>query len=215
MRQKGMGFQKQDNCFVWVEDWAGAQRLLDEQLKTDWPKLLDGIARGLNPRHEEMFAQLPMDYYWSVYQSEWASDVVFHKADDLRRLFPIWLRHAILTFQSADILKFLGKKVTSEGEVPANVRAEVTSSLKRRQSGARIRHWYGENSLKAYDKAYSMVGSTLRSEMTMQNPEPFNSRYTAIRKGNPRAPSDGTGCAKGSPICTAGQRSVRRPMNDI
>lgn len=171
MRQESMAFQKQDNCFVSVEDWAGAQKLLDEQLKTDWPKLLDGVARGLNPRHEEMFARLPVDYYWSVYQSEWASDVVFHKADDLRRLFPVWLRHAILTFQSADILKFLGKKVTSEGEVPGNVRAEVTSSMKRRQSGARIKHWYGENSLKAYDKAYSVVGSTLRAEMTMHNPE--------------------------------------------
>jgi hypothetical protein len=149
MRQQGMGFQKQDNCFVRVEDWAGAQRLLDEQLQTNWPKLLDGIARGLNPSHEEMFARLPMDYYWSVYRSEWASDVVFHKAEDLRRMFPNWLRHAILTFQSADILKFLGKKVTLEGEVPAHVRAEVASSLKRRQSGARIKHWYGENSLKA------------------------------------------------------------------
>src|SRR5271165_3921395 len=49
MQQQGIRFQKQDNCFVWIEDWAGAQRLLDEQLKTDWPKLLDGIARGLNP----------------------------------------------------------------------------------------------------------------------------------------------------------------------
>jgi hypothetical protein len=97
---------------------------LDEQLKTNWPNLLDGIARGLNPGHEEMFARLPIQYYWSVYQSELASDVVFHKADDLKPLFPIWLRHAILTFQSADILKFLGKKVTTEGEVPANVRAE-------------------------------------------------------------------------------------------
>jgi hypothetical protein len=28
------------------------------------------------------------DYYWSVYQSEWASDVVFHKAGDLRRRVP-------------------------------------------------------------------------------------------------------------------------------
>jgi len=217
MQQQGIGFQKQDNCFVWIEDWAAAQRLLDEQLKTDWPKLLDGIARGLNPRHEEMFARLPVDYYWSVYQSEWASDVVFHKAEDLRRLFPLWLRHAILTFQSADILKFLGKKVTSKGEVPANVRAEVTSSMKRRQSGARIKHWYGENSLKAYDKAYSMVGSTLRAEMTMQNPEEFKvyrhpegeqekpKRWYRLRKGVADLP-------RRAEIC---QRSNERYLNAL
>ena len=66
MSQAGIDYQKQDNCFVWLEDWAGAQRLLDDQLKTDWPKMLDGMARGLNPRHEERFARLPVDYSWSV-----------------------------------------------------------------------------------------------------------------------------------------------------
>ena len=171
--QRRIGFRKQDNCLVWVQDWRRAQRLLEQQLQTDWVKLLDGIARTLNPRHEEMFARLPLQYYWSTYQSEWATDVVFDKAEDLRRLFPIWLRHAITTFQSADVLRFLGKKLTPHGEVPDRVRAEVTTSLKRRQPGTRIKHWYGMNSLKAYDKAYSSVGATLRTEMTMQNPEDF------------------------------------------
>jgi len=120
MKKEGIGYQKQDNCFVWVEDWERAQQLLNEQLRTDWAGLLNRIAHGLNPRHEEMFAQLPVDYYWSIYQSEWASDVTFHNSSDLRRLFPIWLRHAMITFQSADILKFLGKRVTAEGEVPGS-----------------------------------------------------------------------------------------------
>ena len=85
----------------------------------------------------------------------------------------MWLRHAITTFQSGDILRFLGKKLTPAGEVPAQVEAEVTSSLKRRQPGVRIKHWYGQNSIKAYDKAYATVGSTLRAEVTLQNPEDF------------------------------------------
>jgi hypothetical protein len=173
MKQRGMRYQKQDNCFTWVENWEKAQQLLRQQLQTDWVELLDGIARGLNPLHEEIFAKLPLQYYWSTYQSEWATDVAFHKGEDLRRLFPIWLLHAITTFQSSDILRFLGKKLTREGEVPPQVQAEVTTSLKRRQPGTRIKHWYGENSLKAYDKAYSVVGSALRAEMTMQNPEDF------------------------------------------
>jgi hypothetical protein len=77
----------------------------------------------------------------------------------------------------------------------------------------RIKHWYGENSLQAYDKAYSMVGSTLRAEMTMQNPEEF--KVYRHPEGHQRVLSDGTDYAKGSPICTAGRRFVRRPMNDI
>ena len=173
MQQQGLRYQQADNCFVWLEDWKQAQERMDEQLQSDWVALLDRIARGLNPRHEEMFAQLPLHYYWSVYQSEWATDVTFRRDADLRRLFPMWLRHAITTFQSADILRFLGKKLTRDGEVPAQVEAEVTSSLKRRQAGARIKHWYGQNTIKAYDKAYAAVGSTLRAEVTIQNPEDF------------------------------------------
>jgi hypothetical protein len=186
MQAAGLGYAKRDNTFVWVEDWKRAQQLLDEQLKTDWAKLLDEVARGLNPHHEEMFARLPVEYYWSTYQSEWATDVVFRQAADLRRLFPIWLHHAITTFQSADVLKFLGKKLTSQDEVPDTVQQEVTTSLKRRQPGARIKHWYGENSLKAYDKAYSMLGSTLRAEMTMQNPEDF--KVYRHPEGQPESP---------------------------
>ncbi len=173
MTQAAIAYEKQDNCFVWVSDWRRAQQLLDEQLRSDWPELLRQIARRLNPLHQELFARLPLEYYWSSYQTEWATDVTFHRATDLRRLFPLWLRHALLTFQSSDVLKFLGKRTTAHGEVPATTRAEITTSYKRRQPGARIKHWYENNSLKAYDKAYAALGSTLRAEMTMQDPELF------------------------------------------
>jgi hypothetical protein len=114
-----------------------------------------------------------MDYYWSAYQTEWATDVTFHRGADLRRLVPLWLRHAILTFQAPDVLRFFGKRLTSAGEVPANVQAEVMTSLKRRACGTRIKSWYGINSVKAYDKAYAEAGSTFRAEVTLQDPEPF------------------------------------------
>lgn len=173
MAKAGIGYEKRDNCFVWVEDWLQAQRLLDEQLRADWPELLNRIAGRLSPHHDELFAKLPVNYYWSAYQTEWATDVTMHRQADLRRLFPLWLRHAILTFQSPDVLRFFGKRLTNAGEVPAKVEAEVTTSLKRRQAGTRIKHWYGSNSLKIYDKVYAEVGSTFRAEVTMQNPEPF------------------------------------------
>lgn len=173
MQKEGIQYQKQDNCFVRVGDWVRAKQLLDEQLRTDWTELLKTIERRLNPRHDDLFARMPLEYYWSAYQTEWATDVTFHREADLRRLFPLWLRHAVLTFQSADVLKFLGKRLTAEGEVPGSIQAEITTSLKRRQPGTRIKHWYAGNSLKAYDKAYAAVGSTFRTEMTMQNPESF------------------------------------------
>jgi hypothetical protein len=88
MGRAGMKYVRQDNCFQWVEDWGRAQRLLDRQLRTNWPKWLGRIARELNPVHAQIFGDFPMNYYWTTYQSEWAIHVVFGQAQVLRRLYP-------------------------------------------------------------------------------------------------------------------------------
>jgi hypothetical protein len=62
----GLGYLRDDNCFPWIEDWPTAQQLMDQQLKVEWPALLDDIARTLNPIHAEIFAARPTQYYWST-----------------------------------------------------------------------------------------------------------------------------------------------------
>jgi hypothetical protein len=173
MDRAGLGYRKQDNCFPWVADWAQTQQLMDSQLQAKWPNLLDGIAGALNPIHNQIFERFPMRYYWSTYQTEWATDIVFRKPQDLRRLYPRFLHHAMTSFGSPDVLRFLGKKLTAESQVHGHVTAEVASDLKRRQEGVRIKHRYNDNSVKLYDKAYTSLGSVLRAELTMQNPEDF------------------------------------------
>jgi hypothetical protein len=173
MDQAGIGYRQQDNCFPWVADWEQAQRLMDTQLQANWPEVLNGIAHDLNPIHDEIFRRFPLQYYWSTYQSEWASDIVFRQAEDLRRLYPLFVHHAMTTFSSPDVLRFLGKKLTASGKISGHVTAEVTSDLKHRQEGVRIKHRYNQNSVKLYDKAYTAVGSVLRAELTMGDPEDF------------------------------------------
>ena len=65
MDAAGLEYARQDNCFPWIADWAKAQRLMDRQLKANWPKLLDGVAKQLNPVHGEIFQKHPVSYYWS------------------------------------------------------------------------------------------------------------------------------------------------------
>jgi hypothetical protein len=98
MQAAGLDYLQHDNCFPWIANWTRAQRLMDHQLKTQWPKLLNGIARQLNPIHAQIFHKHPLSYYWSIYQHEWALDVVFHHATDLRRFYPRWVNHAMTTF---------------------------------------------------------------------------------------------------------------------
>jgi hypothetical protein len=68
---------------------------MDRQVRSDWPVLLNDIARSLNPLHETTFAAFPMDNYWSTYQSEWVTDVMFGKAATLAHLYPRLLQHGL------------------------------------------------------------------------------------------------------------------------
>jgi len=173
MDREGLDYQRYDNCFVWVKDYRRAQQMLNQQLHANWPKLLRQIARQLNPIHKEVFHGLPVDYYWSTFQSEWATDIVFRQALDLQRLYPFWIRHGITTFASPDVLRFLGKKIPAHGQVSGKLQAEVTSDLKRRVEGVRIKHRMGQNSVKLYDKAHTQIGSLLRVETTINCADGF------------------------------------------
>src|SRR5579864_2608262 len=83
------------------------------------------------------------------------------------------MHHGMINLSSSDVLRFLGKELTASGQINGHVTAEVTSDLKRRQEGVRIKHQYNDNSVKLYDKAYTTMGSVLRAELTMENPEDF------------------------------------------
>ncbi len=155
--QKGSGFKRLDNCFTWLEDPALAQRLMDKQLTTRWPQALTEIARRLNPLHKEIFAPSPMDYYWSVYQSEWATDVMFNDPKTLAAIYPTLVRHAMCHFKSPDVMRFLGRKAHG------NFTGELVTSFKDRLEGVRVKHWVRGNSVKMYDKAPGI----LRAETTI------------------------------------------------
>ena len=173
MDQAGIQYAAADNCFPWIEDWTKAQAVMDQQLSTDWPKALEPIAQQLNPVHGEMFRKYPVSYYWSTYQSEWATDIVFQKAKELRRLFPRLVHHGITTFSSTDVMRFLGKPTLLSGEVPRRFSGDVVSDIKHREEGVRLKHTINGNSVKLYDKAFTKPGSVLRAETTIQNGSDF------------------------------------------
>jgi hypothetical protein len=169
----GIGYQRRDNCFTWVEDFARAQKLADRQPRVHWEAELARLLRRVLPPRRLWF---PDDhYYWTADQTEWATDLAFRDADALAELYPQLIRRGIETFRSEDVLRFLGKRVTAEGHVPANFAAEVTSDLKHRPEGVRIKHRAGKNSVKLYDKQ----GSVLRVETTLNEVKGLKSYRTA------------------------------------
>lgn len=89
MDQEGFQYQQQGNCFSFIEDYQRAQQLMEAQLKTNSAELLNSFGKQLNPLHEKIFQHDPTENYWTCYQSEWATDIVFRKADFLKRLMRV------------------------------------------------------------------------------------------------------------------------------
>jgi hypothetical protein len=112
-----------------------------------------------------MFRGLGYSYYWSGFQTEWATDIAFSSPDTLSKTYSQLVRGAIATFGSRDVLRFLGKRPDRR------YLGEVLSDFKDRPEGVRVKHQAFGNSVKAYDKG----GSLLRIETTINNPRAFRS----------------------------------------
>jgi len=162
-RRSRLDSKRVDNCFTRLGNPELAQRLMNEQLTTDWPTALDAIARSLNPLHATIFKPSPMEYYWSAYQTEWATDILFKDPRTLAEIYPPLVRHAMEHFKSPDVMRFLARKAHG------NFTGEIITSFKDRPEGVRVKHWVRGNSIKMYDKA----GSVLRVETTIGQTNDF------------------------------------------
>ncbi len=177
-----------ENCFVQLDDVALAQRLLDEQVQFDWRPELDKIAGWIAPTLDQLLSPVPTSYYWTIMESEWASDFMFNSTADLSRLYPGLLQHAMTSFGSREVMRFLGQKLPLQGNCFANQKCQIVSDLEKRVEGIRIKHRMGSNSIKMYNKQ----GSVLRVETTLNKIDELKSprrredggvKWMPMRKG--------------------------------
>ena len=161
MEAKGLGYRKSDNKFTWIEDFAVAQALADEQLRTDWVALCEGLRRTYHPLHEQIGRPLNgLSYYWTTPQTEFASDVIFRDQASLDRLFPRLILHGILNLGCEQVMRFLGK------QLKGRFGGEVVTDLRRGSEGVRLKHWVNDNSIKLYNHL-----NVLRPETTIHDAE--------------------------------------------
>jgi hypothetical protein len=163
----GVAFRRSDNCLVRVADVSAAQKLLDAQPWADWQGILNGLVRRACPA---LFAlpgrEGPLSYYWSADETEWATDILFDSPRELAQRYPSLIRHAMTTFSSREVMRFLGRtRLPARGGVDVRFNGQVTSDLRERPEGLRIKHRLNGNSVKMYDKQ----GSVLRVETTIND----------------------------------------------
>jgi hypothetical protein len=169
----GIRYRRAENCFRWIEDLPAAQKLMNRQLQIAWPRQLNRIADMINPAHKRIFEKYPLQHYWSVFQSEWATDVMFNNTRFLSAMYQRLLLHGITTFSSPDVMRFLHRKLRSDCQ------QDVVSDLKARTDGVRIKHRAGKNSVKLYGKQPDV----LRTETTIN--EPADMRVYRPKEGDP------------------------------
>jgi hypothetical protein len=187
MDRHHLDYAQKENCFTWISHLKAAQRLLDKQLDLDWPEQLDRILRQNHPLAAEICQPLGLRYYWTTQESEYATDVMFKSPKPLSRIYPALVRHAITSFSSADVLRFLGHRVAAHGKVHGNFKGEVLSDFKERPEGIRVKHTLNANSIKMYDKQ----GSVLRLETTINQTRDFRVFREAQSGPHGRSKSDG------------------------
>ena len=193
MKRAKIGYVKMDNCFTEIGDFRRAQKLLDAQVHEDWPLLLERLAARSNPLHRKLLPELN-PYYWSLEVSEWVTDLLFRRPKDLAEVYPQLVRHGMETMHSADVMRFLGNKVTASGCVHGNFRGEVVTDLQRREEGTRVKYKVKTNSAKMYDKH-----GNLRLETTINQVSEFKTYRTA------------TGDEQGKPS----YRKIRKGVVDV
>lgn len=173
MSKAGIAFEQRDNCFVWIENLPRAQQMMRDLEERKWERWLKTLAARVNPLLDPDRGLDLHPYYWSICESEYATDVMFRDAPALAKVYPALLNHAIQRFAGTDVLRFLGRRTSSR------FNGEVSSSYGVRAEGVRVKHRVEENSIKMYDKQ----GSVLRIETTINNVKRFRVRRMCVRQG--------------------------------
>ena len=173
MLKRRLRFNLHDNAFTTLDDPKAAQKLADSFVHQNWRKILDRLARQVNPLMSQPWFR-GLSYYWVIDQAEFSTDLIFTSREALAGLYPRLLDHAAVNFSAKDILTFLGRRFHPrfDGEV-------LTHCQKGRWPGARIKHRMKNNWLKMYDKFALVLGI----ETVINNPREFRVRRLRIRDG--------------------------------
>lgn len=214
MDQAKIGYVRVDNCFIRLNDPQKAQALADEQLRVRWPELLDPLLMQAHPLATQILQPFPnLRYYWTARQTEYATDVLFRDPAVLATHYSSFVHHAICTFRSPDVMRFLGHAVGLQAKrVRSNFLQDIQSDLLQRHEGVRIKHRVGANSLKGYDKYHNLfrVESTLMHTEIFHAYRPKSSQSSAPQKSPSAAPHP-----EAAPAASQNWRPLRRNVVDM
>lgn len=162
-----VSFVSRRNKFFYIDDYDRAQQILDRQLDSRWEDMFSGFLGEIFPARATIIGSYP-SYYWTLWQSEWATDIIFNSPKDIAPLMDSLLRHAFMTGTSGRVLRYMDRPLKQDGSPRLDNHDEVLSNLLEYGDGVRVRHQVNGNSVKCYNEL-----NNLRIETTVNNPAMF------------------------------------------
>ncbi len=123
---------------------------------------------ALAARYCPVVAHFGVAYHWSLMQVEYATDLIFHRQEDLRPLYEALVRTAIHAVKPDHVATFLGRKLTG------HYQDELGNNFHTRVEGTRLKHHMGPVAIKLYDKQ----ALVLRIETTVNDVSFFRHHRT-------------------------------------
>lgn len=169
MDSKGLSYEQVENAFVRIEDSHKAQSIADRLPTLPWENILHAFARRVNPLLKTILAD--REYYWVIDQAEYATDVMFRNHKILDELYLNWQKHATISTQAEDIMRFMGRKLHG------SFNSVIQTDAKYRPTVTRVKHTMRGNWIKMYNKH----GIVLRVETVINRPREF--RISQLGRG--------------------------------
>ncbi len=167
LERQNIDFFAQGNKFLHISDYDEAQALLNGQLDVRFTKILNNFVPIVFPMMKEVLGP-HLSYYWTMWQSEWATDLLFPSPNALNSIMDSLLRHAHMTGTSIHVLRYLDRPLTVAGKPYTRSKDQVITRLTDFNDGIRVRHWVDKNSVKVYNQQ-----NVLRIETTINDPGKF------------------------------------------
>ena len=163
--KENIKYEMYNNSFSYIEDIDKAQEIantiVDSKISDKFDSMIEGINNFL-PTIKDSFSH---SYFWCLAECEYSTDIMFDSRESLEDFFPTLVENAFYAFKCDDVMSFFGRKLKSCG---FQFQGELTSDLRKRNQGYRLKHKMKSNLLKMYDK-----NNCLRIETTINDPHEF------------------------------------------
>lgn len=163
--EENIKFEMYNNSFSYIENIPKAQEIADKIVNSKISDKFDSMIKDINnflPIIEETFSH---GYYWCLSECEYSTDIIHDSRESVDEYFKSLVENAFYTFKCNDVMSFFGRKLKDTG---FQFQGEITSDLRKRNQGFRLKHKMKSNQIKMYDKGYS-----IRVETTINDPYEF------------------------------------------